>query len=169
MCSTDPFNLIFNTFTSWYFLFLFLLYYRYADRSYRTHPRGLIIYGQATVVPSLAASGNVSSTTILPVLAKGLSNSSKSESVRNLVVGSGTTRELPVANATSNATMPRCPLIPPNLGKWEIWQRYDWSVISRNDFIKIIRVSRNCLRTLFYEEFTASGIQEWDIVIDGLR
>lgn len=87
---------------------------RYADRSYRTHPRGLIIYGQATVVPSLAAGGNVSSTTILSILAKGLSNSSKSEPVpvRNLV---GTTRELPVSNATSNATIPRCSLIPPNL------------------------------------------------------
>ena len=47
---------------------------RYADRSYRTHPRGLIIYGPATAVPNLTGGGNVSSTTILSILAKGLSN-----------------------------------------------------------------------------------------------
>ncbi|CAL1677035.1 unnamed protein product [Lasius platythorax] len=90
---------------------------RYADRSYRTHPRGLIIYGPATAVPNLTGGGNVSSTTILSILAKGLSNSSRFEPVptRNLVGGGGTARELPVSNATNNTTMPRCPLIPPNL------------------------------------------------------
>ncbi|XP_014484777.1 PREDICTED: beta-1,4-N-acetylgalactosaminyltransferase bre-4-like [Dinoponera quadriceps] len=92
---------------------------RYADRSYRTHPRGLIIYGPATV-PSLLGAGNASSTTTIPsISAKGVSNSSRSEPAptRNLANG-GIARELPVANsnATNNATtLPRCPLIPPNL------------------------------------------------------
>lgn len=139
------FQMQFSRACAWcYNISYFFLFYRYADRSYRTHPRGLIIYGQPTIVPSLAAGGNVSSTTILPILAKSLSNSSKSESVpvRNLVVGSGITRELPVANATSNATMPRCPLIPPNLGEWKNW----WTRRSVGGFFKIqiiIRVSRN--------------------------
>ncbi|RLU21172.1 hypothetical protein DMN91_005545 [Ooceraea biroi] len=89
---------------------------RYADRSYRTHPRGLIIYGPATVIPSLNGGGNASST-IFSILAKSHSNSSRSESmpIRNLAGNGGTARELPVANTTSNATIPRCPLIPPNL------------------------------------------------------
>ncbi|XP_032666740.1 beta-1,4-N-acetylgalactosaminyltransferase bre-4 [Odontomachus brunneus] len=92
---------------------------RYADRSYRSHPRGLIIYGPVTV-PSLFGAGNATSTTAIPpILAKGVSNSSRSEPAptRNPANG-GTARELSVAtNATnSNATMmPRCPLIPPNL------------------------------------------------------
>lgn len=101
-------------------MFLFSTCHRYADRSYRTHSRGLIIYGPATAVPNLTGGGNVSSTTILSILAKGLSNSSRFEPMptRNLV-GGGIARELPVANATNNTTMPRCPLIPPNLGKSE--------------------------------------------------
>jgi len=98
-----------------------LFLYRYADRSYRTHPRGLIIYGPATVIPSLTGSGNASSTTIFSILAKGHSNLSHSESmpIRNLVGGGATAREFSVANATSNATIPLCPLIPPNLGRSE--------------------------------------------------
>ncbi|XP_011146775.1 beta-1,4-N-acetylgalactosaminyltransferase bre-4 [Harpegnathos saltator] len=92
---------------------------RYADHSYRSHPRGLIIYGPATV-PSLSGAGNASSTTtISSIPVKGISNSSRGEPAptRNLANG-GTARELSVAsnNASNNATtMPRCPLIPPNL------------------------------------------------------
>ncbi|EFN90154.1 hypothetical protein EAI_03211 [Harpegnathos saltator] len=99
---------------------------RYADHSYRSHPRGLIIYGPATV-PSLSGAGNASSTTtISSIPVKGISNSSRGEPAptRNLANG-GTARELSVAsnNASNNATtMPRCPLIPPNLGEcpWRV-------------------------------------------------
>lgn len=93
---------------------------RYADRSYRTHPRGLIIYGPATV-PNLLAAGNASSTTTIPSIpAKGVSNSSRSEPAPTRNLANGTARELSVANsnASNNATtLPRCPLIPPNLGE----------------------------------------------------
>lgn len=111
--------LLFMIIYTLYYVSLYVFRYRYADRSYRTHPRGLIIYGPATVVPS-SNGGNVSSTTILSILAKGLSNSSRFEPVptKNLVGNNGTGREFPVANATNNATIPRCPLIPPNLGKF---------------------------------------------------
>jgi len=39
--------------------------------------------------------------------------------IRNLVGGGATAREFSMANTTSNATIPLCPLIPPNLGRSE--------------------------------------------------
>lgn len=91
-------------------------FYRYVDRTYKTHPRGLIIYGPATA-PSLTSVGNVSSTTLLIALAKS-NSTSRSEPLptRNFVTG-GISRELPISVTSNNVTLPRCPVIPSNLGK----------------------------------------------------
>lgn len=107
---------------------------RYADRTYRNHPRGLIIYGPATVSSIFGASGvdgnngvngsnggNVSSTTILSTgKGAGLGNISKAEAAgafptSNVLLGSAPGSPQYASNATNNATQQQCPLIPPNL------------------------------------------------------
>ncbi|XP_046492981.1 beta-1,4-N-acetylgalactosaminyltransferase bre-4 [Neodiprion pinetum] len=92
---------------------------RYAGHTYKNHPRGLIIYGPVTAASPSAGSGNASAggTTAPAILVQQRAeNPPKTEETtvrgdRNhsetLVVGN--------ANATDPATMPRCPLFPPNL------------------------------------------------------
>lgn len=86
---------------------------RYADRTYRHHPRGLIIYGPVTV-SSLLVNNNATSTT-LQWGARGHSNFSKPEPAfptRNTF----SSQESTTTNATNNGTVvQQCPLIPPNL------------------------------------------------------
>ncbi|XP_017886453.1 beta-1,4-N-acetylgalactosaminyltransferase bre-4-like isoform X1 [Ceratina calcarata] len=88
---------------------------RYADRMYRHHPRGLIIYGPVTVSSML--NNNATTTTVLWG-GKGNSNFSKLETTfptRNASVVASS-QESSTANSTNSTTvLPRCPLIPPNL------------------------------------------------------
>ncbi|KAG7197827.1 hypothetical protein KM043_001641 [Ampulex compressa] len=87
---------------------------RYADRSYRNHPRGLIIYGPATA-SSLLGNNNVSST-MYHWPAKGQENFSKfdASSARN-TAATAASQELSTTITGNNATLQRCPLIPLNL------------------------------------------------------
>ncbi|XP_076673870.1 beta-1,4-N-acetylgalactosaminyltransferase bre-4 [Andrena cerasifolii] len=89
---------------------------RYADRTYRHHPRGLIIYGPVTV-SSILGNSNASSTTLHWAGSKGQSNFSKLETAfptRNTYIV-GSSQEAPTANTTNSTMLQRCPLIPPNL------------------------------------------------------
>ncbi|XP_076626299.1 beta-1,4-N-acetylgalactosaminyltransferase bre-4 [Colletes latitarsis] len=86
---------------------------RYADRTYRHHPRGLIIYGPVTV-PSLLNNG---SATTLQWAGRGHSNFSKLETMfptRNAYV-LGSSQEVSTGNSTNSTVLQRCPLLPPNL------------------------------------------------------
>ncbi|XP_076161129.1 beta-1,4-N-acetylgalactosaminyltransferase bre-4 [Ptiloglossa arizonensis] len=88
---------------------------RYADRTYRHHPRGLIIYGPVTV-PSLLA-GNNGTASVLQWPGRPRSNFSKLETAftpRNPYV-LGTSQEVTTANSTNSTVLPRCPPVPPNL------------------------------------------------------
>ncbi|XP_053986973.1 beta-1,4-N-acetylgalactosaminyltransferase bre-4-like [Hylaeus volcanicus] len=88
---------------------------RYADRTYRHHPRGLIIYGPVTV-PSLLGNNNGTATTMQSP-GRGHSNFSKLETAfptRNTYVV-GSSQEVSTANSTNTTSLPQCPLIPPNL------------------------------------------------------
>ncbi|XP_046747505.1 beta-1,4-N-acetylgalactosaminyltransferase bre-4-like [Diprion similis] len=92
---------------------------RYAGHAYKNHPRGLIIYGPVTAASLSAGVANASegAETAPAILVQRRSeNSAKIEETtvhgdRNhsetLIVGN--------VNATEPATVPRCPLIPPNL------------------------------------------------------
>lgn len=90
---------------------------RYADHSYRNHPRRLIIYGPVTA-PSFPGAGNVSSTTILSVLmARSVNISSKTETIptrtsNDVVVP---LQKVSTPSVTDTSVLPRCSLIPPNL------------------------------------------------------
>ncbi|XP_017789385.1 PREDICTED: beta-1,4-N-acetylgalactosaminyltransferase bre-4-like [Habropoda laboriosa] len=90
---------------------------RYADRTYRHHPRGLIIYGPVTVASILGNENNATATILLWGGDRGNSNLSKIESARptrnTYIVGSS--QESSTANATNGTIVPPCPLIPPNL------------------------------------------------------
>ncbi|KOX80037.1 Beta-1,4-N-acetylgalactosaminyltransferase bre-4 [Melipona quadrifasciata] len=88
---------------------------RYADRSYRHHPRGLIIYGPVTV-SSIFGNNNATSATLF-WSGRDNSNFSKLEadfSTRNTYIV-GSSQESLTANSTNSTVIPRCPLIPPNL------------------------------------------------------
>lgn len=88
---------------------------RYADRTYRHHPRGLIIYGPVTA-SSLLGNGNATAASLLSP-ARANSNFSKLEAAfptRNTYVVA-TSQESSTANSTNGTAVPRCPLIPPNL------------------------------------------------------
>lgn len=88
---------------------------RYADRSYRHHPRGLIIYGPVTV-SSIFGNNNATSATLF-WSGRDNSNLSKLEadfSTRNTYIV-GSSQESLTANSTNSTVIPRCPLIPPNL------------------------------------------------------
>lgn len=88
--------------------------FRYADRSYRHHPRGLIIYGPVTVSSIL---GNNNATLLWG--GKDNSNFSKldaDDSIRNTYFV-GSSQESLAANSTNNTVIPRCPLVSPHLSK----------------------------------------------------
>ncbi|KAK9303791.1 hypothetical protein QLX08_004658 [Tetragonisca angustula] len=88
---------------------------RYADRSYRHHPRGLIIYGPVTV-SSIFGNNNATAATLF-WSGRDNSNFSKLEadfSTRNTYIV-GSSQESLTANSTNSTVIPRCPLIPPNL------------------------------------------------------
>ncbi|XP_076756019.1 beta-1,4-N-acetylgalactosaminyltransferase bre-4 [Xylocopa sonorina] len=89
---------------------------RYADRTYRHHPRGLIIYGPVTLTSVPNNNNNVTSTAMLTG-ARGNSNYSKTETIfpirnANVVASS---LESSTANSTNGTVSPRCPLTSPNL------------------------------------------------------
>ncbi|KAL2718826.1 hypothetical protein V1478_011245 [Vespula squamosa] len=106
--------------------------FRYADRTYRNHPRGLIIYGPATV-SSIFRGGNnnnnnnnnsnVSSKMFLSAGkgdngGSGLANITKTEAgvfPTSNVVGLPPGSPQYASNATNNATIQQCPLVSPNL------------------------------------------------------
>ncbi|KAF7390231.1 hypothetical protein HZH68_012088 [Vespula germanica] len=106
--------------------------FRYADRTYRNHPRGLIIYGPATV-SSIFRGGNnnnnnnnnnnVSSKMFLSSGkgdngGSGLANITKPEAgvfPTSNVVGLPPGSPQYASNATNNATIQQCPLVSPNL------------------------------------------------------
>lgn len=93
---------------------LIFRYYRYADRAYRHHPRGLIIYGPVTV-SSILGSNNAT----LLWGSKDNSNFSKldaDDSIRNTYLVGGSQESL-TANSTNNTVIPRCPLVSPHLSK----------------------------------------------------
>ncbi|XP_071857139.1 beta-1,4-N-acetylgalactosaminyltransferase bre-4 [Bombus fervidus] len=88
---------------------------RYADRTYRHHPRGLIIYGPVTV-SSIFGNNNATSATLYW---GGRDNSSFSKletdfSTRDTYIV-GSSQESLTANSTNSTVVPQCPLIPPNL------------------------------------------------------
>ncbi|XP_043578382.1 beta-1,4-N-acetylgalactosaminyltransferase bre-4-like [Bombus pyrosoma] len=88
---------------------------RYADRTYRHHPRGLIIYGPVTV-SSIFGNNNATSATLYW---GGRDNSSFSKletdfSTRDTYIV-GSSQESLTTNSTNSTVIPRCPLIPPNL------------------------------------------------------
>lgn len=88
--------------------------FRYTDRSYRHHPRGLIIYGPVTVSSIL---GNNNATLLWG--GKDNSNFSKldgDDSIRNTYFV-GSSQESLTANSTNNTVIPRCPLVSPHLSK----------------------------------------------------
>ncbi|XP_029046178.1 beta-1,4-N-acetylgalactosaminyltransferase bre-4-like [Osmia bicornis bicornis] len=90
---------------------------RYADRTYRHHPRGLIIYGPVTVSSILGSSNDTAAATLLWAGKANSNNVSKSESTvptRNAYIV-GNVLESSTANSTNGTAIPRCPLIPPNL------------------------------------------------------
>ncbi|XP_012349074.1 beta-1,4-N-acetylgalactosaminyltransferase bre-4 [Apis florea] len=85
---------------------------RYADRAYRHHPRGLIIYGPVTV-SSILGGNNAT----LLWGSKDNSNFSKldaDDSIRNTYFV-GSSQESLTANSTNNTVIPRCPLVSPHL------------------------------------------------------
>lgn len=85
---------------------------RYTDRSYRHHPRGLIIYGPVTVSSIL---GNNNATLLWG--GKDNSNFSKldgDDSIRNTYFV-GSSQESLTVNSTNNTVIPRCPLVSPHL------------------------------------------------------
>ncbi|XP_003486181.1 beta-1,4-N-acetylgalactosaminyltransferase bre-4 [Bombus impatiens] len=88
---------------------------RYADRTYRHHPRGLIIYGPVTV-SSIFGNNNA---TLATLYWGGRDNSSFSKletdfSTRDTYIV-GSSQESLTTNSTNSTVVPRCPLIPPNL------------------------------------------------------
>ncbi|CAK9812937.1 Beta-1,4-N-acetylgalactosaminyltransferase bre-4 [Anthophora quadrimaculata] len=90
---------------------------RYADRTYRHHPRGLIIYGPVTVASILGNDNNVTATTPVWGGGRGNSNFSKIETAlptRNTYIV-GSSQESSTANSTNGTVVPRCPLVSPNL------------------------------------------------------
>ncbi|XP_078044847.1 beta-1,4-N-acetylgalactosaminyltransferase bre-4 [Augochlora pura] len=90
---------------------------RYADRGYRHHSRGLIIYGPVTVPSLILASLNATATSLQWAGARGNTNFSKLEaaqSTRNAYQLPGT-QEFSVTNSTNGTTMQQCPLVSPNL------------------------------------------------------
>ncbi|XP_066595089.1 beta-1,4-N-acetylgalactosaminyltransferase bre-4-like [Prorops nasuta] len=94
---------------------------RYADRTYRNHPRGLIIYGPASAGVSGTGSTigllNVNVSTNLQSIANGsLQNFSRLEaqSSRNPIESANAQFAFDT-NTTDSVTMQACPLIPPNL------------------------------------------------------
>ncbi|XP_047361920.1 beta-1,4-N-acetylgalactosaminyltransferase bre-4-like isoform X2 [Vespa velutina] len=107
---------------------------RYADRTYRNHPRGLIIYGPATVSSIFKGHNNNNNNNnnnnvtskIFPSAGKGdnggsgLANITKTEAgifpTNNVVGLSPGSSPQYVSNATNNATIQQCPLVSPNLG-----------------------------------------------------
>ncbi|XP_076387031.1 beta-1,4-N-acetylgalactosaminyltransferase bre-4 [Megachile rotundata] len=89
---------------------------RYADRTYRHHPRGLIIYGPVTV-SSIPASSNATASTFLWAGKANSNNVSKLDTgfpTRNAYIV-GSSLESSTANSTNGTAMQQCPLIPPNL------------------------------------------------------
>ncbi|XP_015596917.1 beta-1,4-N-acetylgalactosaminyltransferase bre-4 [Cephus cinctus] len=104
---------------------------RYADHSYRNHPRGLIIYGPATASTySRSTNGNVSSMTfLLDSVSRAVNNNvSRSEAAPTGTSGGSTGtgsgsgsggsavfQDVLTHNNTDSILLERCPLIPPNL------------------------------------------------------
>ncbi|XP_076282095.1 beta-1,4-N-acetylgalactosaminyltransferase bre-4 isoform X2 [Lasioglossum baleicum] len=91
---------------------------RYADRGFRHHQRGLIIYGPVTVPSLILSSLNDSATSLQWASGRGNSNLSKLEltaavSTRNAYLLPGP--EVSATNSTNSTALQRCPLIPPNL------------------------------------------------------
>ncbi|XP_014298004.1 beta-1,4-N-acetylgalactosaminyltransferase bre-4-like [Microplitis mediator] len=85
---------------------------RYTERSFRGHPRGLIIYGITTGVPTYSVETNTNftkETMQTAVAPEDVSNVSRTETspTRN------TTYNGP--NVTDSSVIKQCPLIPPNL------------------------------------------------------
>ncbi|KAK2581190.1 hypothetical protein KPH14_007992 [Odynerus spinipes] len=135
---------------------------RYADRTYRNHPRGLIIYGPATVSSIFAGSGsgsgsgggnsnsNVSSTTILSTgKGGGLGNISKAEAgafpTNNDVAGVAPGSPQYASNATNNATQQQCPLIPPNLvGPVAVSKSPPTMSVMEKSFVEVKPGGRGC-------------------------
>lgn len=91
--------------------------FRYADHNYRHHPRGLIIYGPVTV-SNVFGIGNATASSLL-WRGKGNFSLPKVETVPTTrspyILGSS--QESAAANSTNSTVVPRCPLVPPNLGK----------------------------------------------------
>ncbi|XP_035738665.1 beta-1,4-N-acetylgalactosaminyltransferase bre-4-like [Vespa mandarinia] len=103
---------------------------RYADRTYRNHPRGLIIYGPATVSSVSKGDNNNNNNNnvtskIFPSAGKGdnggsgLANITKTEAgvfpTNNVIGLSPGSSPQYASNATNNATIQQCPLVSPNL------------------------------------------------------
>ena len=110
----------------WFDVFRF----RYADRSYRHHPRGLIIYGPVTV-SSIFGNNNATAATLF-WSGRDNSNFSKLEaefSTRNTYIV-GSSQESLTANSTNSTVIPRCPLIPPNLGEFSSTLADRWLKLS---------------------------------------
>ena len=99
----------------YYLCFCFL--FRYADHAYRTHPRGLIIYGPATASSYSGVSNVSASTTIQSVVPAARTSNNATRQVdtsapSKILGGTGGT-----TNVTELPVLQRCPLIPPNLGE----------------------------------------------------
>ncbi|XP_033229170.1 beta-1,4-N-acetylgalactosaminyltransferase bre-4-like [Belonocnema kinseyi] len=87
---------------------------RYATNNYRNHPRGLIIYGPATVA-SLPGNASVWPTSALSEIAI----PSKSDTIPTGTSGGSAVgvpnQDASTPNTTDTTIQQRCPLIPPNL------------------------------------------------------
>ena len=95
--------------------------FRYATNNYRSHPRGLIIYGPATVA---SFPGNASAWPASEIGIRAVNNSSKLDTTPTGTSGGSAVgipsvliQDASTPNVTDTAIQQRCPLIPPNLGK----------------------------------------------------